>query len=82
MYIQYVKRETERERERERERARARVNRSSLQSAQRKDQRNFVQNLFKVYFKKSQQSISSNKISFFIHIKVREGESGHLNMNA
>ena len=56
------------------------MNRSSLQNAQRKDQRNFVQNLFKVYFKKSQQSISSNKISFFIHIKVREGESGHLNI--
>ena len=54
MYIQYVERERKRGRERERERARARVNRSSLQSAQRKDQRNFVQNLFKVYFKKSQ----------------------------
>ena len=74
--MQYV------ERERERERERARVNRSSLQSAQRKNQSNFVQNLFKLYFKKSQQSISSNKISLFIHIKVREGESGHLNMNA
>ena len=53
-----------------------------IASAQRKDQSNFVQNLFKLYFKKSQQSILSNKISFFIHIKVREGESGHLNMNA
>ena len=49
----------------ERERERARVNRSSLQSAQRKNQSNFVQNLFKLYFKKSQQSISSNKISLF-----------------
>ena len=51
--------------ERERERERARVNRSSLQSAQKKNQSNFVQNLFKLYFKKSQQSISSNKISLF-----------------
>ena len=68
--------------ERERERERARVNQSSLQSAQKKDHSNFVQNLFKLYFKKSQQSISSNKISFFIYTKVREGESGHLNMNA
>ena len=31
-------------RERERERERARVNQSSLQSAQRKDQSNFIQN--------------------------------------
>ena len=36
-----------------------------IASAQRKDQNNFVQNLFKLYFKKPQQSISSNKISFF-----------------
>ena len=71
-----------RERERERERERARVNRSSLQSAQRKDQSIFAQNLSKLYFKKSQQSISSNKISFFIHIKVREGESRHFIVNA
>ena len=53
MYIQYSLQYVERERERER----ARVNRSSLQSTQRKDQSNFVQNLFKLYIKKSQQFI-------------------------
>ena len=45
----------------ERERERARVNRFLLQNAQRNDQSNFIQNLFK----KPQQSVSSNKITLF-----------------
>ena len=63
-------------------RERARVNRFLLQVLKEK----IREISYKIYLNSILKNLNSLfhpiKLVFFIHIKVREGESGHLNMNA
>ena len=48
----------------------------------KKDQSNLIQNSFNQYFKNHNSLFHPIKSVRYIHTKVREGKSGHLNRNA